>query len=95
MYARVATFEDAPPDKVREMADRMRAEDGPPPGLPAVGVLILHNAEGKAMGITLFDTEEDLEQGDSALGAMDPPVPGAMGHRTAVERFEVAVKLEG
>jgi hypothetical protein len=47
---------------------------------------MLHRAdEGKVIAISLFETEEDLKQGDATLNAMDPPVPGAIGQRGSVE----------
>jgi hypothetical protein len=97
MHARVATFEGGEPDQVRQIIEEIkkRAASGPPEGVPAVGLLVLHRAdEGKVINISLFETEEDLRQGDETLNAMDPPVPGAMGRRTAVEMYEVGVKLD-
>ena len=97
MHARVATFEGGDPEQVRQMVEeiRKRAASGPPEGVPAVGLLLLHRPEeGKVLNVSLFETEADLRQGDETLNAMDPPVPGAMGRRTSVETYEVAVKLE-
>jgi hypothetical protein len=97
MHARVATFEGGDPDQVRQVIAeiKQRAASGPPEGVPAVGLLLLHRAdEGKVVNISLFETEEDLRQGDQTLNAMDPPVPGAMGRRTSVEMSEVGVKLD-
>jgi hypothetical protein len=97
MHARVATFEGGDPDQVRQIIAEIerRAASGPPEGVPAVGLLVLHRAdEGKVLNISLFETEEDMRQGDEALNAMDPPVPGAMGRRTSVEMYEVGVKLD-
>jgi hypothetical protein len=94
MYARVATFEGADAGKVRQVAERIQAQEGPPEGLPAVGLMIMHNSDGKVQAITLFETEEDLEKGDAHLSTLEPPVPGGLGRRTGVERFEVAVKLD-
>jgi hypothetical protein len=97
MHARVATFEGGDPDQVRQVIAeiKQRAASGPPEGVPAVGLLLLHRAEeGKVVSISLFETEEDLRQGDAALNAMDPPVPGVMGRRTSVEMYEVGVKLD-
>jgi hypothetical protein len=63
--------------------------------VPAVGLLVLHRPnDGKVLAITLFDTEEDLQQGDATLNSMDPPDPGGMGRRASVEIFEVATKLD-
>jgi hypothetical protein len=97
MHARVATFEGGEPEQIRQTVEEIkrRAESGPPEGVPAVGLLLLHRAEdGKVMNVSLFETEDDLRQGDETLNAMDPPVPGAMGQRTSVEIYEVGVKLD-
>ena len=75
-------------------ADELGA-NGPPEGVPAVGLLVLHNPdEGKALAITLFETEEDLRQGDATLSSMNPPVPSGPGRRVSVEMYEVAVKVD-
>ena len=97
MHARVATFEGGDPDQVREMIGGIqeRSESGPPEGVPAVGFLMLHRAdEGKVLAISLFETEEDLQQGDSTLSSMDPPVQGGLGQRTSVEKYEVGIKMD-
>jgi hypothetical protein len=97
MHARVATFEGGDPDKVRQMVGEInqRSESGPPEGVPAVGLLVLHEPnQGKVLAISLFASEEDLKKGDATLSSMDPPVPGGMGRRASVEMFEVAVKVD-
>ena len=86
MYARVATFTT---DDVEGMIERVRGEVGgaPPPGLEGAKLLMLVDREsGRALGITLFETEEALRRGDEALNAR----PGG-GGRTAVEIFEVPI----
>jgi hypothetical protein len=96
MHARVATFEGGEPNTIRGMVDEIdrQAENGPPEGVPATGILILHNAEGKVHAITLFESEEDLQQGHETLNSMDPPERGGMGKRSSVETFEVGVKRD-
>ena len=97
MHARVATFEGGDPEQIKQVVEEIqqRAESGPPEGVPAVGLMLLHSAdEGRMMNITLFETEEDLRQGDETLNAMSPPVPGTMGQRTSVVHYEVGVKLD-
>jgi hypothetical protein len=92
MQARVATFEGGDADQIRSsMAEiGQRSESGPPEGVPAKALLVLHQADqGKVMAITLFETPEDYETGHATLESMDPPTPGAMGRRTSVERWEV------
>jgi hypothetical protein len=46
----------------------------------------------RGLGISLFETEEDLRQGDEALNAMSPPTETG-GGRTSVETYEVAVDV--
>ncbi len=97
MYARVATFEDGEPETVSATIAEIDSEAaaGPPPGVPAVGLLILQEPQGgKVLAITLFATEEDLRAGDAALSAMDPSVPGGMGRRVSVEHFTVGSKID-
>jgi hypothetical protein len=97
MHARVATFEGGDPDQMRKAISEIaqQSESGPPEGVPASGFLMLHRAdEGSAVAIMLFETEADLQQGDSTLNSMEPPVPGAMGRRTSVEMYEVGVKVD-
>jgi hypothetical protein len=96
MYARVARWEGADPQTLRTSAEEIRAdaESGPPEGLPAKGLLLLHDLEGgRAVAITLFETEEDYRQGDETLNSMSPP-GGGMGRRVAVDKYEVAAQLE-
>lgn len=98
MYARVATFEDGDPVKVREtigQIDQQAAASGPPEGVPAKGLLVLNKPDdGKTIAIALFETEEDLHTGHATLSAMDPPVADGMGKRISVELFEVPIKLD-
>ena len=72
---------------------RSRSDAGPPPGVPAKQFLLLHDAAaGKALAITLFETEADYREGDETLNSMSPP-GGGMGERVSVEKLEVAVQL--
>jgi hypothetical protein len=94
MYARVATFEGDPSqaDQAIEFVRSQQEQDSPPPGLEsAKGFLMLVDRQsGKGLGITLFDTEEDLRRADEALNAMNPP--GGTGRRTAVDFYEVPLQ---
>jgi hypothetical protein len=97
MYARVATWEGGEPDQVRSTIEEVKeqAGSGPPEGVPAKGLLLLHDPDSsKVLAIGLFESESDYEQGDATLNSMDPPVPGGMGQRTSVERFEVSAKFD-
>jgi hypothetical protein len=93
MHARVATFELADASKLDDELNKMRREgdDGPPEGIPAKEFIVLvDKAGGKMVGITLFETEEDLRQGNETMNAMSPG-GGAMGRRTSLEMFEVPI----
>jgi hypothetical protein len=99
MYARVATFEGEPRTLDQGIAaSREMIEsnlDAPPDGLEgAKSVWMLVDREsGRSLGITLFDSEDDLRRGDEALSRMTPPVPSA-AKRTRVDLYEIAYTRE-
>jgi hypothetical protein len=96
MYARVARFEGAGAEELEQTIAKIRgeAESGPPEGVPAKGFLLLSDAEnGRALGITFFETEDEYRQGDEKLNAMSPPGEG-MGRRASVEKYEVGFEIE-
>jgi hypothetical protein len=89
----VATFEGDPAnvDQAISMV-RGQVDSGQrPEGLEAAkGMMMLVNREsGKGMGITFFESEDDLRRGDEALNNMNP---GGGGRRTSVDVYEVAVR---
>jgi hypothetical protein len=97
MHARIAAFKGEP-----AMADRaieaIRGQveaqwESPPEGLESVKeLLVLVDREGgNGLGITLYETEEDLRRGDEALNAMSPSDPEAAGRRTDVTIYEVVL----
>jgi hypothetical protein len=96
MLARVVRLEGADAESIESAAAAIRADsdDGPPEGVPAKEMMLLTDVDGgRTMAIMLFETAEDYAQGDATLESMSPPGDG-MGKRTAVERYEVAVRLE-
>jgi hypothetical protein len=95
MFARVAKWEGAEADALRQSADDMnaRAGDGPPPGVPAKGFMMLVDPDsGRSLAIALFDSEEDMKAGDAVLNDMSPSTSGT-GSRSSVELYEVAVDV--
>jgi hypothetical protein len=69
------------------------SQSGPPEGVPAKEVLVLTGRDsGKLVAILLFETEDDLRQGDGTLNQMSPPADAATVARSNVEMFEVAVR---
>jgi hypothetical protein len=95
MYARVARWEGAEGDALRQSAQEMRAQSasGPPEGVPAKGFVYLIDPDGgRSLAIGLFETEEDLRQGDATLNAMNPRFDDG-SRRTSVEMYEVAIDV--
>jgi hypothetical protein len=93
MFARVARWE-GESETMRRTAERINSEvstSGPPEGVPAKGFLLLIDPEnGRGIGVSLFETEDELRKGDAVLNSMSPPDDG-MGRRASVERYEVAL----
>ena len=100
MYARVAKFagEPAMADRAIEaVRGQIEADwESPPEGLENVKELfvLVDREGGSGLGITLYETEEDLRRGDEALNAMSPPDPEATGRRTNVSTYEVVMRKQ-
>ena len=95
MFVRIARFEGGDPSGVDESIARVRAmmeEGSTPPGLEGArrSMMLVDRKSGRGLGVTFFDTEEDLRAGDQAMNAMARP-EGATGERTSVELYEVAI----
>lgn len=98
MLARVARWEGGDAAALESSADDIRSQvesgEGPPPGVPAKGFLLLQDpAAGKATAVMFFENEDDYREGDQTLNEMNPP-GGGMGQRVSVEKFEVVVQAE-
>jgi hypothetical protein len=91
VYVRVVRFTDVTSTRVEELQARIEAE-GPPPEVPATGLqLVFDETQGTAVVVQFFETEEDMQAGGRALGAMDPgETPGT---RTSVDMGELKVDL--
>jgi hypothetical protein len=55
-------------------------------------MVLIDPDDGRTLSVTLFETEDDLRQGDETLRSMDPP-DSDMGSRASVETYEVAVDI--
>jgi hypothetical protein len=92
MYARVASWEGGEADAIRSAAAgiKERAASGPPEGLDSTGFMLLIDPDGgRAMGISLFESEDAMKAGDELLNSMSPPGDG-LGTRSSVNFYEVA-----
>ena len=89
--ARVVSFDGVTRDRIQEMQSEMRDSE-PPEGVPAKEIIVLHDAGAeKSVVIVFFDSEEDYQAGDEALGAM--PAGDTPGQRTGVAKYDVAMRM--
>lgn len=90
--ARVVAFEGVTADRIEQLRSEIGSSDGPPDGVPATELMILHDPGGeKSLAIVIFDNEDDYARGDAALDAM--PADGTPGRRISVDRYEVAARV--
>ena len=90
--ARVVSFDGVSSDRMKQMEAEMRGSEGPPEGLPAKEIIVLHDPDAeKSVVILFFDNEEDYRRGDELLSAM--PAGDTPGQRTGVARYDVAVRM--
>jgi hypothetical protein len=99
VFARIARFEGGDPARLDEAIEGVRGEvesgsESPPEGLEGAKEIwmLVDRQTGRGLGITLFESEEEMRRGDEALNAMSPPVPEASGSRTNVEFYEIALR---
>lgn len=95
MFARVATFEVDDPGLIDgEVETTRRYTEGGrlPDGIPAVGFfMMIDRAAGKVVEVLLFETADDLREGDAKMSTMAPG-EGSM-HRVGLDRLEVPVHI--
>jgi len=91
MYVRVVGFTGVTRERVEWRLERIDAADWPPPDVPMTGLQVLFDESyGTAVALQFYETAEDMQVGDQALGAMDPSeTPGT---RASVDMCEL--KLE-
>ncbi len=97
MHARVAMFESAEPEYAEKAVEAGKQQleekfDSPPEGLEGAkeAWMFFDRSTGKSVGITLFESEEDLQRGHETLDAMSPAADGT--RRTSVDFYEVATR---
>jgi hypothetical protein len=93
MYARIVRFTDATPESVANVIAQVEASDGPPPGINATGMKLLHDADqGTAVFMAFFDTAEDMHAADETFKDMDAgETPGT---RASIDLAEVAIERD-
>lgn len=93
MYVRTVRFTGVNAERMESLLARIKASDGPPPGVPATGLTVLFDeAQSTAVVLQRFATAEDMKAGDKVFSAMDPgDTPGL---RASVDMCEVKLELE-
>jgi hypothetical protein len=89
--ARVVGFDGVSKERIAEMEQMMREEDQPE-DIPAKEVIVLHDPEAeKSLVLLFFENEDDYRRADETLNAM--PAGDTPGQRTAVTRYDVAIRM--
>ena len=91
MYARVVRFTDVTAERISEIVAQVEESGGPPPGVDATGFeLFVDEAQGTAIFVGYFETEQKMRDASAAFEQMDPSeTPGT---RASVDLCEVKVQ---
>jgi hypothetical protein len=90
--ARVVSFEGVSKERIEEMKREMAAGEGPPEGMPASEIVLLHDPEAeKSLVILFLETEDDYRRADEVLNAM--PASDTPGRRSSVTKYDVAHRM--
>ena len=93
MYARVVRFTDASPERIDAIAARIDENDGPPEGVKSTGMkLLFDEAQGTAVFVGFFETEQDMRDSAAVLEAMD--AGDTPGTRASIDNCEVKVEAD-
>jgi len=91
VYVRAVRFTDVTAERMDSLLAQIEQAEGPPPGVPASGLQILVDADqGTAVVLQLFDSAEDMAEGEKAFSAMDPT--DTPGTRVSVDRCELRLE---
>ncbi len=93
MYVRVVRFSDVSAERIEGLRARINEPDGPPPGVPAIGLKVLYDGEqGTAVVLQYFATAEDMAAGAKAFSAMD--AAETPGTRASVDMCEIKLEVD-
>jgi hypothetical protein len=93
MYARVVRFTGVAPERIAEIVSQVEESDGPPPGVDSSGFkLFVDEAQGTAVFVGFFETEEKMRDASAVFDQMDSSeTPGT---RASVDLCEVKVERD-
>jgi hypothetical protein len=88
VFVRVVRFTNVDAGRMQEMLTRINASDGPPPGVPAIGLKVLFDeGQGTAVVLQEFASAEDMSAAAKVFEAMDTSeTPGTRVSVDACER---------
>jgi hypothetical protein len=92
VYARVAAFEGGDTDRIRQVNEQRRQQEGwMPKGVRRV--LVLNDEQGsKRLFVTMFDSREALQSAEQQFEQMGNEIPEEIrGRRTSLDVYEVVV----
>jgi hypothetical protein len=91
MHARVVRFTDVSSERISQIVSQVEQAEGPPPGVDSTGFeLFFDEAQGTAIFVGYFETEEKMRDSSAALEAMD--ASETPGSRASVDSCEVRVQ---
>jgi hypothetical protein len=88
MHARVVRFTDVSPERIAQIVASVDESDGPPPGVDSTGFqLFVDEAQGTAIFVGFFETEQKMRDASAVFEQMDSSeTPGT---RASVDLCEV------
>jgi hypothetical protein len=88
MHARVVRFTDVTPERIDQIVASVDESDGPPPGVESTGFqLLVDDAQGTALFVGFFETEQKMRDASAVFEQMDSSeTPGT---RASVDLCEV------
>ena len=92
MFVRVVRFTDVTAERVESLVSRIDGS-GPPPGVPIRKMqMVFDEAQGTAVVLQYFDSEEDLRAGAETFAAMEPSE--TPGRRVSVDAGAIKAERE-
>jgi hypothetical protein len=91
MHARVVRFTDVTAERISEIVAEVEKSEGPPPGVDSIGFeLFVDEAQGTAIFVGYFETEQKMRDASAVFEQADPSeTPGT---RASVDLCEVKVQ---
>jgi hypothetical protein len=91
MYARVVRFTDVSPERIAQIVAAVEDSEGPPPGVESTGFqLLADEAQGTAIFVGYFETEQKMRDANAVFEKMD--LSETPGIRESIDLCEVKLQ---